>query len=103
MNYVFAFYFMAVAVLGIRYTYLLFKLATYINKNLPDKAKEIGDALPHSFKFQKLVYKKDDVSDPGYINLRRKSKNAEILLFFVFISVPLLSLLFLTIKNLLGY
>ena len=87
-------YVIVILVLGIRSVYLSFKLSSYISINLPDKAKELEHAAPHSLKFRKLVYKKDDINDPCYIRLKKKSQKAETLLFLVFISIPLLMLLF---------
>ena len=95
-------YMIIVLVLGIRSVYLSFKLSSYININLPDKARELQHAAPHSPKFRKLVYKKDDINDPYYVCLKKKSKNAEILLFLGFISIPLLMLLFAIISSSFG-
>ena len=92
-NYFILIYVFIILVLGIRSVYLSFKLSSYIDINLPDKAKELEHAAPHSLKFRRLVYKKDDIDDPRYIHLKKKSQSAEILLFWVFISVPLLLLL----------
>lgn len=92
-NYFILVYILIILVLGIRSVYLSFKLSSYININLPEKAKELGHAAPHSLKFRKLVYKKDDINDLCYIRLKKKSQNAETLLFLVFVSIPLLMLL----------
>ncbi|MFA5422559.1 MAG: hypothetical protein WC374_01715 [Phycisphaerae bacterium] len=99
MNYLFILYILIFVALGIRWIYLSSKLEAYINKNLPAKAKELDYAAPHSIKFQKLVYKKDDVNDPIYIRLRERSKNAGILLLLIFISVPLLMLFYTIAKS----
>ena len=76
-NYLILIYILIILVLGIRSVYLSFKLSSYININLPDKAKELEHAAPHSLKFRRLVYKKDDIDDPRYIRLRKKSQSAE--------------------------
>ena len=96
-NYFILVYMLTVLVLGIRSVYLSFKLSSYIDINLPDKARELDHAAPHSLKFRKLVYKKDDINDPYYIHLKKKSQNAETLLFLVFVFVPLLMLLLVII------
>ncbi len=93
-NYFILVYILVILVLGIRSVYLSFKLSSYIDINLPEKAKELGHAAPHSLKFRKLVYKKNDINDPYYIRLKKKSQNAETWLFLVFVSIPLLMLLF---------
>lgn len=87
-------YMLTIFVLGIRWVYWSSKLSAYIHMNLPEKAKELGLAQPHSIKFSRLVYKMNDVNDPRYLRLRTKSQRAGFLAIFSIILPLLVKLLF---------
>ncbi len=97
-NYCILLYMIGLFVLGVRWVYLSSKLLAYIRTNLPEKAKEIGYAQPHSLKFRRLVFHKNDIDDPSYLQLRAKCQRAEtwltltILSFFlIFVALEVIS------------
>ena len=67
-----------ILVLGIAASYSGMKLAAYIRKHHPDKAREFGcpqDGWYNGFKFANALYKQHDIETPEFVRLKTKTRN----------------------------
>jgi len=77
LGYFFFIYVFALLLLGIRSIYLNSKLINYIQKNYPEKARELGcqkGGLGNNLRFNKALRKEHKISDPHFIRLKNQAK-----------------------------